>query len=486
MKRVLFVDDEEAVLGGLRRSLRNRCDEWDMVFTTSAAEALALLDGGSFDVLVSDLRMPEMDGVQLLEIVRAKYPGIVRIALSGLVEREGALRASGVVHQYLSKPCDREALGDAIERFCASTAILADEAVRRIVGAVGDLPSLPQTASALVNMLRSENITMGEVAPIIAQDVGMTAKVLRLVNSPLFGLFCEITSLQSALAVIGLDTLRELVLSAEIFRTFELARPIAGFSLAHFEAHSALTSKIAARLPVAKSIIPGSITAAFLHDVGKLVLAVRLPEAFERSLQLSRQEQRPLHEVEAQLIGANHAEIGAYLLSLWGLSRSIVDGVGRHHDPGQGAPAREGLDIAGIIHVADALANDVSANRGENGARNRSQIDRGYLAAQGLASKLPAWRFISEQVARGRDLEARTAATPTAGSVEFEESAEASITAPNEALARLAGEVRDSMDTMMRMIDRLTETDLTPDQGKCVAVLQRVGEMLLSTVDQAL
>jgi hypothetical protein len=103
--------------------------------------------------------------------------GIVRIALSGLVEREAALHASGLVHPYLSKPCDPDALRESIERFCASTTILADEAVRRVVGAVGDLPSLPQTASALMNVLRNENVTMGEIAPIIAQDVGMTAKV---------------------------------------------------------------------------------------------------------------------------------------------------------------------------------------------------------------------------------------------------------------------------------------------------------------------
>src|SRR5690348_15816723 len=123
MKRVLFVDDETAVLEALQRSLYKHCDQWDMSFVTSGSEALTVLEAGPCDVIVSDLRMPQMDGVKLLEMVRAKYPGVVRIALTGCVERETALRASGVVHQYLTKPCDQDELVESIDRFCASDAI---------------------------------------------------------------------------------------------------------------------------------------------------------------------------------------------------------------------------------------------------------------------------------------------------------------------------------------------------------------------------
>ena len=475
MKRILFVDDEPAVLEALQRSLYRHGNQWEMSFVTSALEALAVLDAGPVDVIVSDLRMPQMDGVQLLEIVRTKYPGIVRIALSGCAERETALRASGVVHQYLAKPCDQDELVESIDRFCASDAILPNEAVRRVVGAVGDLPLLAQAGSALVNALRRPDVTIGDVAPIIAQDVGMTAKVLHLVNSPIFGFLCEITSLQSALAVIGLDTLKELVLTAEAFRSFEPCRPIAGFVLADFEAHSVLTAKIAAHLPLAKSILPGSITSAFLHDIGKLVLAVRLPEVFERSLRLSQEQHRPLHRVEAEVIGVSHAEIGAYLLNLWGLSRSIVDAVCHHHDPPRARSTGEGLEMAGVVHVADALANEVAASDESKQEAARNLLDLHYLAGYGVIGDVSRWRVIASNLVKGAQIPEAPRQKPAARS----------MTAPKtaERCNRLDGELRRSMESIISMVRLLGQTDLTPDQRKCLQVLQSESAALKSAFE---
>jgi putative nucleotidyltransferase with HDIG domain len=397
MRRILFVDDEPAVLDGLRRVLYSRSADWHMAFATSGPEALGLLETGDFDVIVSDLRMPGMDGAELLRQVRTRYPGVIRIALSGCAERETAVRAAGLVHQYLAKPCDAAVLGDSIDRFCASTAMVADETVRRVVGAIGALPSLPQTVSALVEALRNPEATLAEIGAIIAKDVGMTARVLQLVNSPLFALLCEITSLQSAIALIGPDTLRQLLLSAEVLRSFDPERPIQGFSLAEFEAHSALTAKIAARLPVPKSIHPSALTAALLHDIGKLVLAVRLPEQFESCLRLSHEQQRPLFQVEAESIGATHAEIGAYLLSLWGLAPAIVDAVSRHHRP---VPCEfePGLDIAGIVHVSDALACSLAGGTSGPERSVRDLLDWEYLTAQAVSDQVPAWRALAQKI----------------------------------------------------------------------------------------
>jgi HD-like signal output (HDOD) protein len=338
-----------------------------------------------------------MDGAELLRQVRTLYPGVIRIALSGCAEREAAVRAAGLVHQYLAKPCDSELLGDSIARFCASAAMLADETVRRVVGAIGALPSLPQTVSALIEALGNPEVTLAEVGAIIARDVGMTARVLQLVNSPLFSLLCEVTSLQSAVALMGPDTLRQLLLSAEAFRSFDPERTVPGFSLAEFEAHSALTAKIAARLPVAKSIHPSALTAALLHDVGKLVLAVRLPEQFAACLRRSHEQQRPLFQVEAESIGATHAEIGAYLLSLWGLAPAIVDAVFRHHRP---APNEfePGLDIAGIVHVSDALACALAAESSGPQPPRRDLLDWQYLTAQSVADQVPSWRVLAQRL----------------------------------------------------------------------------------------
>ena len=91
-KRILFVDDEPMVLKGLQRTLRKMRSEWDMVFTASGKEALDLLDQQAIDVIVSDLKMPEMDGMQLLTEVKTRFPHVVRIILSGHLEHEMTLQ----------------------------------------------------------------------------------------------------------------------------------------------------------------------------------------------------------------------------------------------------------------------------------------------------------------------------------------------------------------------------------------------------------
>ncbi len=398
MKRVLFVDDEAKILEGLERMLRPMRKEWEMVFANSGAQALNLMSASRFDVIVTDMRMPEMDGAQLLEQVQKKFPGVVRLVLSGYFEMEMAMRAVPVAHQYLAKPCDAEKLRQAIEHACGFTAILTDETARQVVGAVGSLPSLPRTCAALLEALQNPDVPIEQVGRIIEQDVGMTAKVLQLVNSAFFGLLQEITTVRAAVSYLGLDVLKQLVLSAEIFRTFHPQQHIAGFSIEGFQEHSRLAAAIAARLPAPKKTVSAAVVAALLHDTGKLVLAVRLPRQFEQALQCAHREGHALYEVEHQLTGTGHAEIGAYLLALWGLPLPIVDAVCRHHHPAMAGDAPPGLDVLAITHVANALACELAPGRPEEGGSSGGVLDAGYLTALGVADDIPSWRELAQQV----------------------------------------------------------------------------------------
>ena len=398
MKRILFVDDEVKVLEGLERMLRPRRHEWEMVFAASAAEALQLLEARPFDVIVTDMRMPEMDGAQLLEQVQKRFPAVVRLVLSGYFEMEMAVRAVPVAHQYLAKPCDPEKLRAAIERACGFTSILTDEAARKVVGAIGALPSVPRTCAALLEALRNPDVPIEEIGRIIEQDVGMSAKVLQLANSAFFGHLQEIATVRAAVSYLGLDVLKQLVLSAEIFRTFQPGRRIAGFAIEEFQEHCRWTAAIAARLPAPKKTVSAAVVASLLHDTGKLVLAVRLPEKFELTLQTAHQRACPFHEVEYELIGTGHAEIGAYLLALWGLPLPIVDAVCRHHHPAQAGDAPPGLDVLAVTHIADGLAYELQAETNGREPAAVSLLDLEYLAALGVAEELPGWRELAQQV----------------------------------------------------------------------------------------
>lgn len=114
MIKILFVDDEPNILSGLQRLLRPMRRDWEMTFANGPDEALKILAETPIDVIVSDMKMPGMDGAQLLEKVAELYPNIMRIILSGYSEKEMTVRASGNVHQYLMKPCDTDILKSAV------------------------------------------------------------------------------------------------------------------------------------------------------------------------------------------------------------------------------------------------------------------------------------------------------------------------------------------------------------------------------------
>src|SRR5271157_5517649 len=244
MRRVLFVDDEPRFYEGLQRLLRPQRHEWEMAFAPSGHAALALMEASPFDVIVSDMRMPGMDGAALLCRVRELYPQVVRIVLSGHTELSAALQVVPVAHQFLAKPCDAEMLRVAIERACHLKALLSDDSIRRTVTALGDLPSVPRTYEALMQAVGDPDVTLLKVARIIEQDVGISAKVLQLVNSAFFGISHSMTNIQSAVSYLGINTLKSLVLSVEIFRAFKPQRDLKGFSLERLQRHALLTAQI--------------------------------------------------------------------------------------------------------------------------------------------------------------------------------------------------------------------------------------------------
>ncbi len=401
MKRILFVDDEPNLLEGLQRLLRPRRKQWEMTFASSGQEALAILESSQFDMIVTDMRMPGMDGAELLEQVQQRFPAVIRVVLSGYMEKDAALRAVPVAHQFLSKPCDPEVLAAALERSCSLTSALPDDTTRQVVGAIGKLPSLPSTYATLMSALRDPEVSLHEIGGIIERDVAMTAKVLQLVNSAFFGLVREVSTVRGAVGILGLDTLQHLVLSAAVFHTFKLGRAIPEFSLEAFERHSHLAARIAAALPAPKPVSSVAIVAALLHDTGQLVLASRLPGQFELALRTSRKENRPLFAVEKDLSGVGHAEIGAYLLGLWGLPPTIVNAVHAHHQPPLPEQPGKTLDALAITHIADALAFETEWERSNGEPPPYRLLNAEYVESLGVTGKLPDWKALATQACNG-------------------------------------------------------------------------------------
>ncbi|RMG06827.1 MAG: HDOD domain-containing protein [Planctomycetota bacterium] len=387
-KRVLFVDDEPRVLEGLRNRLRKQRKKWDMVFAEGGERALEELARAPCDVVVSDMRMPGMDGATLLARVQEEHPDAVRIVLSGYAELEAAVRAVRVAHQFLSKPCEAEVLVSTVERACNLQALLGEERIRQVVGRMASLPPLPEAYAELSRVLADEDAGIKDVARVVEGDVALSAKLLQLVNSAFFRRNRRITSIEQAAAHLGIMTLRNLVLQVEVFERREVPA-VPGFSAEDLQRHSLLVGGLAAKIVPAQR--DDAFLAGMLHDVGKLVLACELPETFAADL-AACPPGGSLAAVEVERHGVGHAEVGGYLLGLWGLPYTVVEAVANHHHPGR-VPEHHALDVLGAVHVANALAHEVAG-----GAPADARLDTDYLERHGLAGDLARWREVAAEL----------------------------------------------------------------------------------------
>ncbi len=394
MIRTLFVDDEPDVLEGLENRLRRLRRRWSMSFAVGGQRALEALERDPVDVVVSDMRMPGMDGAELLTRIRDKYPHIIRIILSGQTSQEQVLRALPVAHRFLSKPCDAKLLQAAVERARALQAIVQDERVLEVVGRVSRLPSLPSLYTELTDLMASPRTSAEDLGQVIERDIAMTARILQLVNSSYFGLSREVAGATEAVAYLGANTIRAIVLTEGLFGIFEGHAVLDGYSLQRVQRHSIRAATLASRLLDDAEEGRAAFSAAILHDVGSLVLATMLPEYYESALQRVRDDGVPLHQAEVQEHGFGHAEVGAALLTLWGLPYAVVEGVAHHHRPSRVQSSEFG--VVGAVHVADRLIHELDSHHRE--PPTATGLDMDYLEQTNVVHRLDDWRAMARQL----------------------------------------------------------------------------------------
>lgn len=401
MIRTLFVDDEVDVLEGLENRLRRLRRRWKMSFAVGGAAALEKLSEEPFDVIVSDMRMPGMDGAELLSRVRKDYPHIVRVVLSGQTKYEQVLRALPVAHHLLSKPCDSKVLQRSVERAQALHERLGRAELRDVISSLDTLPSLPGVYADITAAVEQPETSLAEIGEIVERDIAMTARLLQVVNSSFFGVGREMTTAHEAVSYLGLNAVRAIVLNVELFAALQPKRLGRGYSLDVAQEHALLTGQIAMRLLDDDAAARVAFSAGMLHDLGDLILASAMPDAYTECTEYAERESAPRFRAETEVHGLGHAEIGAALLGLWGLPYSIVEGVAYHHDPS--ACAEESFGVVGAVHVANYLAHAVAHQQRADDDEESSgaELDHAYLTRVGVVDRLPAWRAMAKGMAPG-------------------------------------------------------------------------------------
>ncbi|HSS01194.1 MAG TPA: HDOD domain-containing protein [Kofleriaceae bacterium] len=330
-RRILFVDDDPQLLSGLGKALRKHRHRWTMVFADSGDAALAEIHRATFDVVVSDMRMPVMDGAELLAQIRDRDPSTIRMILSGFSERSAIVRAQPVAHQFINKPCQISDLSMAIDRACELREIFGRPALRAVIGALGAVPPAPAAYHELAAMIGCADPNDEAMAAVVERDPTLRARVLELASSPVLGADSEVRSIGEAASQLGIETVAGLALAAH---AFALAgdRPLAELSLPSLPQHSLAIAATARDRATTGEAAADAFIAGLVHDLGKLVIAVALPGAHAAIMDQLAHPGGGHRAVEQRVLGTSHAEIGAYLLGLWGLPLPIIDAIAHHDD----------------------------------------------------------------------------------------------------------------------------------------------------------
>ena len=356
---VIFVDDESNVLSGLRRMLRSNRREWDMHFAHGAQEALTLVSDLETSVIVSDMKMPDIDGATVLNEISRTKPEVVRLILSGQAEKSKILEVAGVAHQFLSKPCDSDVLRSTICKIFDSQQQLNNPKLKSLVTQISSVPALDENFSELGNAFDSGESAFGKIKSIVSRDIGLSAKVMQMVSTSFFGTPQPKISVLAACDLLGFDLLNQLFFDKGVFQPLE-CETLGKISFSDLYKHSYRVAQLAAEIArlntCSEETIAVTGNAGLFHDIGRLILARYFPEEYSQALQLVEQQDIELDVAEQQVFGSPHTDVGSFLLNLWGISTETVTTVRSFKEPDD--PPTHEFNSSTAVFAANQLVNE--------------------------------------------------------------------------------------------------------------------------------
>jgi HD-like signal output (HDOD) protein len=385
-KRILVADADAHTLEDFKLALG---EAWEVTSVANGNAALAAMEQPQ-DVVVADLDLDEIDGVEFLNGVQATYPKTTRFILACEADRERMVKQVMGTHRFLGKPLDRSTLKNAIEGALALESWIPTNSIRELTGRIRTLPTIPTLYLEVQAALRSPDTTTDQVGAIIAKDMAMTTKLLQVLNSACFGLSRKITNPTEAVGILGFETVSSMVMTIKLLSQYDKVKPVY-FSIDRLWRHSTEVARSAKQIALWQTddaaLAEMAFTAGLMHDIGKVVLAANFDEQYRGAQSLARKQGMELWEVEKEIFGATHGEIGAYLLGLWGMPLDLLEVAALHHYPTRSLS--KNFTALTAVHVANALEREISADQD---GLPVSKLDESYLAEIGVLENVPDWR----------------------------------------------------------------------------------------------
>ncbi len=391
--RVLIVGEDAVLCDDLNKEIARSPRGFQLAFARGGTEALSIMEQTPVRAVVADMQLQGVNGAQLLAEILRRHPGVLRFIRADLADQQAVMKCVGAAHQYLIKPCDGQTVIDALQRAFSMETWLPSDMVQGIMGQLKRLPSPPQVYFKVVAALQTPDFDIEEIGRQIERDPAMTAKLLQLVNSAVFGLRLQVSSAREAVMYLGVETTKSVILLAHTFSYFDRIKPNC-ISVTALWQHCIRVGRVAQAIAegegASSDIVGQSFTAGMLHDCGKLALVANLPDQFSKAVELARERGCELWEAEKDIFGANHAEIGGCLMGIWGLPMPIVEAVALHHHPSQ--LVSKGFCALTAVHAANVLTHERDAPI--KGLRGPAMEDN-YVNEMSLGGRLHNWQRLA-------------------------------------------------------------------------------------------
>lgn len=331
--KILLIDDEHESLHRTKEALVDTDPFLKVTAVQNARDALESLARELHDVVITDMWLTGVDGLSLLEKVKQLYPAVIRILIDGNSDQSLAFRALNVAHQVLKKPADGPLLWSIVSQTAATLPLIRDENMRAVVGSVTQLPPAPRVYQQLTKLLQNPNCSIEEVVELIGRDPALASKLLRLANSAFFSQRGQSLELRPSVVRLGFNTICNLMLTVELFDQSSPVGRAWGRELDQVQQAALRLAQTSEQLARGTSMAGDAFVAGLLADIGQVVLLTNQGYVWKDCRTTARLYGRPLQDVELEMLGVTHAEVGGYLLGCWGLPYSVVEAVANHHHP---------------------------------------------------------------------------------------------------------------------------------------------------------
>lgn len=346
-KRILFVDDERQILRALKRLFID--SDYETVFMDNGEDALAYLEDHPVELIISDIRMPSMNGFDLLKKVKEMHPLTLRVALSGYTDSKKIYKAleENIAKMYMFKPWDNKELLNIIDQMLELEDLLKNRELLDLINNINDLPTVPQLYLDIKRLIQEE-ADVDAIAKKIEEDPPITSRILRVANSAFYG--AKTGSISQSIMYIGLINVKNIVLSNGVFD----AAKSHSSSVKILWEHATITNKITNLIyqEFMKKKIPNIFASAgLLHDIGKVIMFTHFGDTYDAVLKEALDTNRPIVELEREHYNVTHQELGGYLLNWWEIPLPIVETALYHHKPLDAKVINK--ELVAIVHLAN-------------------------------------------------------------------------------------------------------------------------------------